>query len=213
MIGNDRDTDWAQKYRPFTLNECVLPERVRRTLGNMASMRVIENVILYGGYGVGKTASAQALCRAVDCDLLEVNGSFDGRIKDLRETVEGFACTCSIKKGKKVILIDEAEGLSREYQDGLRGFMEFVSKNCAFIFTTNDVTRISGAIRSRCLALDFEFLPEEAQAARIAFMGRLHRILVKENATLDKRRMAEIVAKWFPEFRQILKQVQQECGR
>jgi DNA polymerase III delta prime subunit len=213
MIGNIVETDWAQKYRPRALDECVLPERVRRVLGNMASRRVIENMILYGDYGVGKTASAKALCRTVDCHLLEVNGSFDGRIKDLRETVEGFACTCSIRKGKKVVLIDEAEGLSREYQDGLRGFMEFVSANCAFIFTTNDLTRISGAIRSRCLALDFEFPPEEAQAARMAFMERLHRILAKEHATLDRRRMAEIVAQWFPEFRQILKQVQQECGR
>jgi replication-associated recombination protein RarA len=212
VIGNVRETDWAQKYRPFTLDECILPAKVHNILNQMNAKRVVENTILYGSYGIGKTASAKALCRGVDCDLLEVNGSFDNRIKDLRETVESFACTCALKRGKKVVLIDEAERLSREYQDGLRGFMELVSANCTFVLTTNDVNGISGAIRSRCISIDFTFSREEAQTARIAFTARLHRILATEGATLDKRRIAEIVGERFPEFRQILKQVQMECG-
>lgn len=206
-----RETDWAQRYRPSTLDEAILPQAVRVPLERMAANRVPENMILVGRCGVGKTASATALCQDLDCDVLMVNGSLDNRIEHLRDVVEPFAHTFSRKGGKKVVFFDEAERLSREYQDGLRGFMERVSSNCTFIFTTNDARKISDAICSRCLLVEFVFSPQEKGALMRAFADRLQKILANENVTCDVNRIARIVTSIFPEFRQILKQVQVEC--
>lgn len=208
---NDRETDWSQRYRPMSVKDCVLPLHIRTRLEKMVSKGTVENLIFHGDYGIGKTATANALCRDIGCEPCFVNGSTENGIDDLR-SLEPFACTRSFDGFKRVVLIDEAERLSREYQDGLRGFIEQVSLNCSFIFTTNDLSKISGALKSRCLALDFSVPREEAESLKIQFAARLDQIMTQEQLTCEAGLLAEIIAASFPDFRQIIKQVQMECG-
>src|SRR6266566_9091494 len=125
ITSNNRERDWAQRYRPVTLTDCVLPSSIRATLQQFVSRGAIENLIFHGQCGIGKTSSAFALCKDVGVDLLEVNGSDQTSIDDFRGTVKQFASTVSQqgKNVKKVMLIDEAENLSRQYQAALRSFM------------------------------------------------------------------------------------------
>jgi DNA polymerase III delta prime subunit len=206
------ETDWSEKYRPMSIVECVLPARIRRSLDRIVSTGHLKNMIFHGSPGVGKTASANAICRDVGRDVYQVNGSLENSIDDLRNSVT-FATTLSLSGSRKVVLIDEAEYLSKADQAGLRAFMEQVSSNCSFLLTANNVTKISAAIQSRCLNLDFSVKPEEAQPLRLAYSARLREIVIREQANFDAKRVAEIVASVFPDFRQILKQVQQACGQ
>ncbi|SRR5216684_1130341 len=208
---NRWETDWLQKYRPESVKDCILPSRLKRSLEKMASKPFVHNLIFHGSYGVGKTAGANALCRDAGCEPCLINGSVENGIDDLRR-LEPFVCTRSFDGSRRVVLIDEADRLSREYQDGLRGLIEELSSNCSFIFTTNDLSKISGALQSRCLAMDFGCSPEEIPFLKEEFAARLNQILAEEQASYQPKVLAEIIAAGFPDFRQILKQVQLECG-
>jgi len=205
------ETDWSQKYRPDSVKDCILPSRLKRRLEKMVSKRVVHNLIFHGTYGIGKTVTANAFCRDEGCEPCLVNGSLENGIGNLRE-LESFACTRSFDGSRRVVLIDEAEHLPKEYRDGLRGLIEQVSSNCSFIFTTNNLNKISAALRSRCLALDFSCPPEEFQSLKKAFAARINLILAEERATCEPERLHEIIAAVFPDFRQVLKQVQEESG-
>jgi DNA polymerase III delta prime subunit len=204
---NTRDTDWAQKYRPTTLSHCVLPARIKLPLQRMIAAGEVENLIFHGSYGTGKTTTANAICHDANADLFSINGSKDNGISGLREDLEPFASTYSITGGRKVILIDEADGLTKEYQNGLRGFMEEMSKNCSFILTTNHLNKVSEAIRSRCLVLDFGATPEEERDMKRDFARRVKSIVATEGATYDPDVVGAIISTHFPDYRQILKQV------
>jgi DNA polymerase III delta prime subunit len=174
----------------------------------MLKLGVMDNLLFKGPFGVGKTATATSVCGDADADVLFVNGSLDTGINSLREDLEPFASTYSFWQQRKVILIDEADGLSRQYQDGLRGFIERFSKNCSFILTTNYIQDVSDAIRSRSIEYDFTFTQTEARQMKKDFILRLGDILIAERAWFDRTVVSKIVSDVFPDFRQILKQVQ-----
>jgi len=203
-----RDTDWSQIYRPQSLEDCILPARIKAPLETMISSRAIHNLIFHGRSGVGKTSTAKAIFNDTDADVLELNGSLDTSIVYLRENIEPFTSTCSLWGRRKVVFIDEAEGLSRESQAALRAFIESVSKSCSFVFTTNHIEKLSPAIQSRCICVDFTFTSEEAATMKMDFASRISSIISKEEVTVDRVRVATLISTLFPEFRQILKQVQ-----
>lgn len=204
-----KETDLSQKYRPQSVADCILPNRIRSVVDRFL-VTGIENVILHGSYGIGKTSVAKALVNELECDDLWVNGSLDNSIKHLREHVAAFAHTASWGKGKKVVLIDEAERLSSGYQEALRGFMEAVSSNCAFVFTVNDITAISAAIQSRCIVLDCACSKEEERVLKTALVSRVEVILEAEHLQCDPVTLSDIISTTFPDIRKILKRVQFE---
>ena len=207
-----RETDWSQQYRPDTLKDCILPARIRVPLEKMVTSGIVQNLVFHGSCGVGKTSTARAICSDTNADVFEVNGSLDNSIASLRDDVEGFVSGCNWGGRRKIVFIDEAEGLSREYQDGLRGLMERVSGRCSFIFTANRLTKISRAIQSRCFVMDFTFSPQETSTMKVEFARRLSEILQHEGAKAEPRYLATVISTEFPEFRQILKQVQFGCA-
>jgi DNA polymerase III delta prime subunit len=204
--------DWSQKYRPATIADCVLPARITVHLQRMAAQRsIIPTLIFHGSNGIGKSASAHALCLQCEYEPCMVNASLEGGINDLRG-LEEFTSTRSMDGSQKVVVIDEAEHLSRDYQDALCGLIERVSSNCSFILTLNDPGKLSAALQSRCTALDFTCPPEEIPALQVAFAARVNEILAAEQAACETGTINEIIEAGFPDFRQILKRVQLECG-
>ena len=79
---------WVEKYRPKTIEHCILPESIKKTFTEFLNKGEIPNLLLTGPAGVGKTTVAKALCEQLGCDYILINGSDEGRFLD---TVRGQA--------------------------------------------------------------------------------------------------------------------------
>ena len=128
---------WTEKYRPKTIEECILPERLKKPFQEYVTQENIPNLLLFGGAGVGKTTVAKAMCNEIGCDFLIINGSSETGIDVVRNKIANYASSMSFSGGRKVIIIDEADYLSPNAQAAFRNAIEEFAVNCSFIFTCN----------------------------------------------------------------------------
>lgn len=203
------NTVWSEKYRPRTIDECILPVDLKKSFSKFVTLKDVPNMILTGTPGIGKTTIAKALCNELNCDYIMINGSDESGIDVLRNKIKNFASTVSLSGGLKVVIIDEADNLnSQSTQPAMRSFMEEFSNNCRFILTCNYKRKIIEPLVSRCTV--FEFHIPSKQRAKLAFlmMKRLEYILVKERIEYKEKVLAELVKKFFPDFRKTVSEVQ-----
>jgi DNA polymerase III delta prime subunit len=199
---------WSQAYRPKTVDECILPERLKKVFQEFVNSSEIPNLMLTGSAGVGKTTVALAMCEELQISHLFINSSDERGIDVLRTKIKNYASTFSFEGKRKVIILDEADYITPEAQAALRGAMEEFSSNCTFILTCNFKARLIDAIHSRCSVIDFTLSNEEKPKMAAAFMSRIADILNKENVEYDKTVLVEIVKKFFPDFRRTLNELQ-----
>tara|TARA_B100000927_G_scaffold165367_2_gene133161 strand:+ start:12744 stop:13679 length:936 start_codon:yes stop_codon:yes gene_type:complete len=200
---------WVEKYRPRTIQECVLPKRMKDTFASIRDTGELQNMMLTGTAGVGKTTVARALCNELELDYIIVNGSEEGNIDTLRTKIKQFASTVSLQGGYKVVILDEADYLNAQStQPALRGFIEEFSQNCRFILTCNFKNRIIEPLHSRCSVYDFYVAPNEQPQILADFMDRVSDILTQENITFDKKVLAELIMKYRPDFRRVINELQ-----
>ena len=200
---------WVEKYRPKTIDECILPDRLKTIFQQISSEGRIPNMILSGGPGMGKTTVAKALCNEVGCDFLMINGSEESGIDVLRTKIRGYASTVSFDGKRKVVILDEADYLNpQSTQPALRSFIEEFEKHCSFIMTCNFVNRIIEPLHSRCQTIDFRINKEEKLNVGSNFGKRLYTILDQENVNYDKKVVAEVLMKHFPDYRRVLNELQ-----
>lgn len=201
---------WVEKYRPQKIDDCVLPESLKKTFKEYIAQGELPTFLFTGTAGVGKTTVAKALCEEVGADYLMINGSDEGRYIDTLHTViKGFATTVSLTDAKKVIIIDEADYMNAQsVQPALRNFIEEYSNNCRFIFTCNFKNRIIEPIHSRCAVIDFKIDASEKQAIAAQFFKRATQILKAEQIEFDPKVVAELITKHFPDYRRILNELQ-----
>ena len=201
---------WVEKYRPKTIDECVLPESLKSTFKEFVSQGQLPTLLLCGSAGVGKTTIAKALCNEVGADYIMINGSDEGRkIDTLRTTVKDFASSISLTDAKKVVIIDEADYMSADsVQPALRSFIEEFSNNCKFIFTCNFKNRIIEPLHSRCAVIEFKIDPKNKQELAAQFFKRATKILKNENIEFDPKVVAELITKHFPDYRRVLNELQ-----
>lgn len=200
---------WVEKYRPKTIDECVLPDRVKTIFQQISSEGRIPNMILSGGPGMGKTTVAKALCNEVGCDFLMINGSEESGIDVLRTKIRGYASTVSFDGKRKVVILDEADYLNpQSTQPALRSFIEEFEKHCSFIMTCNYINRIIEPLHSRCQTIDFRINKEEKLNVGSNFGKRLYTILDQEKVDYDKKVVAEVLMKHFPDYRRVLNELQ-----
>jgi DNA polymerase III delta prime subunit len=200
---------WTERYRPKTIEECILPDALKKTFQEYVNKKEIPNMILSGTAGVGKTTVARAMCEEIGCDYIMINGSDESGIDTLRTKIKGFASSVSLMGGRKVIIIDEADYLNpNSTQPAFRGVIEEFSSNCSFIFTCNFKNRIIAPIHSRCAVIDFRL--ENGQKAKMAMnlLKRIKAILDKEKIEYDDRVVAELITKYFPDYRRIINELQ-----
>jgi DNA polymerase III delta prime subunit len=201
----------VEKYRPSTIDECILPESIKKDFRGFVSKGSIPNLLLAGSPGLGKTSIAIALCEELGCEYLLVNGSLDVNRDALRNDIASFASTVSIfKPGRKCVIIDEADYLaSGTTQPALRGFTEEFAKNCSFILTCNYKNRLIEPLRdSRFANVDFVFSNDEMNKMKIEFAKRLLWILDEEKVEYDKKVISELIRKHFPDMRRILNEIE-----
>jgi DNA polymerase III delta prime subunit len=199
---------WVEKYRPKTVEDCILPDAVKATFQEYVNRKEIPNLLLSGTAGVGKTTIAKALCNEVGCDHMVINGSDESGIDVLRNKIARYASSMSLMGGRKVIIIDEADYLNpNSTQPALRGAIEEYAGNCSFIFTCNFKNRLLEAIHSRCTCIDFKVNGIKAKLAT-QFLKRVETILQAEKIEYSKNAVAAVITKYFPDNRRILNELQ-----
>ena len=205
------DFIWVEKYRPQTIEECILPESIKKTFTDFLNKGEISNMLLSGPPGVGKTTVAKALCKQLGADYYVVNGSDEGRFLDtVRNNAKNFASTVSLtsESKHKIIIIDEADNTTSDVQLLLRASIEEFSGNCRFIFTCNYKNKIIEPLHSRCAVIDFAIRGKEKQEIATCFFKRINWILEQERIEADKKVLAELINKHFPDWRRVLNELQ-----
>ena len=202
---------WVEKYRPKTIDECILPPSIKKTFQDFLDKGEIPNMLLAGPAGCGKTTVAKALCNQLGVDFYVINGSDEGRFLDtVRNTAKNFASTVSLSSTAKhkVIIIDEADNTTNDVQLLLRAFIEEFSGNCRFIFTCNFKNKILEPLHSRCAVIEFSITGKQKPAIAASFFKRIQTILDKEGVRYEQKVLIELINKHFPDWRRVLNECQ-----
>lgn len=199
---------WVERYRPTTVDECILPARLKASLKAYVADGKIPNLLFEGPPGTGKTTAARALCEEVGLDYIVVNSSEERGIDTLRTKIVDYASTVSLTGKGKCIIMDEADFLTPEAQGAFRGIIERFSDHCRFILTCNFAAKLMDAIISRMATFSFRFEKNEILPSKAAFFNRVETILKKENVEYEPKAVVKLVEKHFPDFRKTLGELQ-----
>ena len=200
---------WAEQYRPKTVDDCVLPNSLKNTFKVFVEKGDVPNLILSGGPGVGKTTIAKAVLDEIGATSMMINGSEESGIDVLRTKIKNFASTVSLEGGRKYLILDEADYLNASStQPALRGMIEEFHKNCGFILTCNYKNRLIEPLHSRCSVIDFSIPAGEKQKLASEFFTRTITVLEECQVKYDKRVVAEVINKFFPDWRRVLNELQ-----
>tara|TARA_B100002019_G_scaffold195791_1_gene169586 strand:+ start:1687 stop:2622 length:936 start_codon:yes stop_codon:yes gene_type:complete len=200
---------WVEKYRPKTIDECILPSQIKKEFLEVLKQKELQNMMFTGTAGVGKTTVAKALCNQLQLDYIVINGSEESGIDTLRNKIKQFASSVSLSGGYKVVILDEADYLNpQSTQPALRGFIEEFSANCRFILTCNFKNRIIEPLHSRCSVVEFAMPKSEKVKLANQFLSRVEQILASENINSDSAVLAELIMKHFPDFRRSINELQ-----
>ena len=200
---------WVEKYRPKTVDECILPTELKKTFTEFVKDKHIPNLILSGSAGTGKTTIAKAMVEEIGSTWMLINGSEESGIDVLRTKIKNFASTVSLEGGRKYIILDEADYLNpQSTQPALRGFMEEFHKNCGFILTCNYKNRLIEPLQSRCSNIDFTIRNGERIKLAKSFFERVQDILNQEQIKFEPKAIAELINKYFPDWRRCLNELQ-----
>jgi len=202
---------WVEKYRPRKIEDCILPDNIKKTFLDFLDKGEVPNLLLAGPAGCGKTTVAKALCNELGVDYYVINGSDEGRFLDtVRNNAKNFASTVSLQgSGKpKIIIIDEADNTTSDVQLLLRAFTEEFSGNCRFIFTCNYKNKIIEPLHSRCAVVEFSIGGKQKPVIAAQFFKRIQTILDQESIEFDNKVLVELINKHFPDWRRVLNEIQ-----
>jgi len=200
---------WVEKYRPQTIQDCILPVSLKKSFEDMVAKGEPQNLLLAGSAGTGKTTVARALCNDIGVDHIIINCSENGNIDTLRTDIRQFASTVSLSESKKAVILDEFDySNAQSIQPALRGAIEEFSNNCRFIITCNYKNRIIQPIHSRCTCIDFTIGSIDKPEIAKLLLSRCEYILDNEKVKYDKKSLSQLIIKHFPDFRRIINELQ-----
>jgi len=207
MIMNN-DFLYVEKYRPQTVEDCVLPINIKKVFLSLRDKGEIINLLLSGGPGTGKTTVARALCTELGIDYIIINGSESRGIDMVRQQVGSFASTMSTNGKVKVVILDEADYITPEAQAALRNLIESFSSSCRFILTCNFKHKIIEPLHSRCSVVDFTIAKTELPKLQAEFAKRVLYVLKQENISFNTESVLEVIKRHYPDNRRILNELQ-----
>jgi DNA polymerase III delta prime subunit len=199
------------------MSDVIIPDSVKAQFQAYADAGEIPNLLLTStSPGTGKTTTARAICRDIGIERpLFINASLNNSIDNIRMDVTQYATTMSLYDGvaHKVVILDEADRLTPAAQDSLKGLIEEVYSNCRFIMTANRKSGIIAPLQSRLTQIDFKFSKDDEKRMLPKMFKRILEILDIEQVTYDKKVVASIVQKVFPDNRQLLIFLQGEAQK
>jgi replication factor C small subunit len=201
LTSNNKHTLLNERYRPATLIDYVGNKQLKQQLRQQMSNNDIQNLLLYGTAGTGKTTLAKIIINELDCESLYINASDERGIETIRDKVVGFASVASFKP-LKIVILDEADFLTIQAQASLRNVIETFSKSTRFILTCNFVERIIEPIQSRCQTIKIQ-PPSKPDIAK-----HLSNVLDKENIKYDLNQIGALVTDNYPDLRKMLNTIQ-----
>lgn len=200
---------WCEKYRPKTIEECILPKSLKKTFQQIVDSGEMHNMLLTGTAGLGKTTVARALCNQLGLDHIVINASEESGIDVLRSKIKQFASSVSLNGGTKVVILDEADYLNAQStQPALRGFIEEFSSNCRFILTCNFKNRIIEPLHSRCSVVEFNTTKKQLVELAGSFMKRLQSMLQAEEIDYNNKILVELIMRYAPDWRRVINECQ-----
>jgi len=200
---------FVEKYRPKSINDCILPEQLKDTFSKMVSSGSTQNLLLCGPAGTGKTSVARAICNDLDAESILINCSEDGNIDTLRTKIRSFASSISLNGNSKVVILDEFDySNANSIQPALRGAIEEFASNCRFILTCNYKNRIISPIHSRCTNIEFTIPSAEKPILARSILERIKYILTEENIPYESEVLVKLIMKHFPDIRRMLNEIQ-----
>jgi len=199
---------WVEKYRPKTIQECILPETTKQIFKGIVTSGKVGNLLLAGGPGQGKTTVARALCNELNADCLFMNSSDKNGVDDIRTTVKSYASCLSLTGSSKVIIFDEADYITPESQAAMRGMIEEFEKNCSFVFTCNFKNKIIEAIHSRCASIEFRIAKEDKPKLIESAYKRIAEILSLEEVDFEPKVVGQLIVQYFPDYRRTINELQ-----
>jgi DNA polymerase III delta prime subunit len=206
---------WGLKYRPKHIDELILPDRITNHLRNIIKDKRLPNMLLSGPAGTGKTSTAIVLAGMLDLEYLYINASEQTGIDVLRTNVRQFITNVSWDGTGKVVILDEFDRASPQFQDALKSTLEQFSKSCSFVFISNHKNKIIPPLQSRLQTVEFKFTNAENNQLKKEFFKSCIRILKTEKVQYSDKVVAQIVKNIFPDMRKILNELQklasQEC--
>lgn len=207
-----KDFLWVEKYRPNTIENCILPENLQKTFSDIVATGELPNMLFSGTAGLGKTTVAKALCNELDLDYIIINGSEEGNIDTLRGKIKQFASSVSLGGGYKVVILDEADYLNpQSTQPALRGFIEEFSDNCRFLLTCNFKNRIIEPLHSRCGVYEFNTSKTGLVKLAASFMKRLQFILDTEKVQYEEKAIIDLIMRHAPDWRRVINECQRSA--
>lgn len=200
---------WVERFRPKTIDDCILPDRIKTLFKNFVKKKDFPNLILSGSSGVGKTTIAKCLVEELDASYMFINGSLYRNLDTLRIEIMQYASSVSLNGNRKYVIIDEADYLNAlSTQPALRNFMEEFSSNCGFIFTCNYPGRIIKELHSRCTNIKFDLTKQDFKELGTKFYVAVQAILDQEKIEYEKPVLAQVINKYYPDFRKVINELQ-----
>lgn len=197
---------WVEKYRPKSLDEMILSEDNRQFFSSIKDE--IPNILLVGTPGIGKTTIARIIVSQIlKCNYFYINASDENGIDTIRYKVSGFSQTKSMDGKIKVVILDEADGITIDGQRALRNIMEEYSSYTRFILTANYKHKIIPALQSRTQSFDLN--PDiHSVVNRVMTILKAENITVSPNSTVS---LVRLIKDNFPDVRKVINSVQKYC--
>lgn len=208
---NENETIWAEKYRPQTLDDMILPDKMIAKFREWIANKDIPHIgFVSDTPGTGKTSINKILAREITDEHLFINASKDGGINTLRDTIINFVSSVSINGDLKIVSLSEADGLTGELQKAIRDVIDSNSQNCRFILTCNYIDRIIEPILTRISLFDFdkEFQENKVELSK-KILDRLEFILKNENVKYNIDDLKKLIIAFYPCVRNIIIVMQQ----
>jgi replication factor C subunit 2/4 len=192
-----KNMPWVEKYRPAKVDEVAHQEEVVRAMKTCTEQRNLPHLMFYGPPGTGKTSLILAVAKELFGTnnyrdrVLELNASDERGIDVIRTKVKKFA-QFSVGNQKheetgeplppfKIIILDEADSLTKDAQAALRRIIENYTKVTRFCIICNYISRIIDPLTSRCSKFRFQPLSDSAHIDRLGHIARLENVVVSED--------------------------------
>jgi len=194
---------WVESFRPTSLDSYIGNPEVVEKIRTFIESNDVPHLLLCGKAGSGKTTLAKIIVNSINCDYIYVNASDKGGVDYIRTDIIPFASSVGFND-LKIVILDEADFTTPNFQAALRNAMETFSKHCRFILTCNFVEKIIDPIQSRCQV--FKIAPPSKKDVAV----RMVEILDEKEVNYSKEDLALVINSTYPDIRRTINSLQQQ---